>query len=129
MQEIRAKRIGDGTRAIGLVYMFPDEPLLERACFMRESLTDSERAAGLAAHVMTFPADEAHRIILETFGQAGVPTGEINGRVIEEARFWARDANPAELKGYAQAALEALSKDGKRAVLAWLQKQIAEDTA
>lgn len=127
MQDVRNQRIGAATRTLGLIAMLHDDPgheRLARAYHLRENLTDEERAALLEALVMTFPADQAERLVVQTFGEAGVPTGALSGRVIDEARFWARDASPAEHRGYAQACLEAMSEAGQKTVFAWLKRKL-----
>ncbi|MDP2739055.1 MAG: hypothetical protein Q8O82_10255 [Pseudorhodobacter sp.] len=79
-------------------------------------LTPNERAALAFAALNSLEPDEAEMTAAAAIGSAGAPLPPFLGGM-DEARFWASYANPAELKAYTLAAFEAMQAKDQAAFL------------
>lgn len=127
MADLKHARIVAAVRSIAVLLMDLEAGKDDRALRiinMKADLTDEERAELLAIVLSTFPADQAEQLVKLCFGEVGIPISGLGGSRLEEARYWARQANASELRGYCQATFEAMSEPAQRAVFEWMKKRL-----
>lgn len=86
----------------------PDRGLY--AMNVKQDLTDRERSMLLRLFMDTFPPDQAEEIVRDALKGAGYPSPVLTDDALSDARFWASQANANELKAYAMACVERMSK-------------------
>lgn len=129
MSDLKQARVVAAMRSLAVLLMElesgKDDRLL-RIINLKADLTDEERAQLLSVVLSTFPADQAERLVQSCFADVGIPITGLHKKPLADARFWAGDASPGELRAYTQACLEEMSADGRASVLKWLTRKEAE---
>lgn len=128
MEDLRRARVTQAIRTLGYVLLdvcrSPDDRAL-RIVNLKADLTDEERAQLLAVVLATFPADQAEALVRECFAEAGIPVSGLSAKdAMRDARYWAKEASPSELKAYAVACADAMSKGGQKALRDWLNERL-----
>lgn len=126
MEDLRRARVTQAIRTLGCVlldvFRSPDDRAL-RIVNLKADLTDEERAQLLSVVLSTFPADQAEALVKECFAEAGIPVSGLSAKdAMRDARYWAKEASPSELKAYAVACADAMSEGGKKALRDWLNE-------
>ena len=123
MEELRRKRRISAFRLIAHFILSDDGDVDLYALNLKQDLTDAERTDLLGLILRTFPADQAESLVRECFEGAGMPAPSLTDDVRPDARFWASSANAAELRAYAIACVERMSKRTLEGFKKWVAKQ------